>query len=507
MSENKIIEVLLVEDSELTRGIIKKSIDKNNQLTLLGAVNDPIEAAEFIKDKVPDIIILDIIMPKMTGIDFLKILMKQCPVPVIVFSAHTKSNSSLLQKAYDLGAINVVDKPICNVNKFEAYIEENLFSIIPDSINKFVQGGHKKNKYFQNRNNKQLLPGELSNINSNDIQVLIVDDSDSARNTLQQIIKGYDGINVMGIAIDPYMATEIIKKHRPDVILLDIEMPKMDGITYLRMLNKYNPIPVIICSSLVGNDKKLYEAFDEGAIDVIYKPRISVREHFSAISDDLLNSIQSAAQVKKGVIIDRKIQNISKPKITKTGDKNIILIGASTGGVKAVETILTGIPKNKPPIVVVLHMSNVYLNSLAKRINILCETNVKIVKQNEELKSGHSYISNGDLHLKIKKVKDFYIAYYTDEEPVNRHKPSIDVLFESASREAKNDAVGVLLTGMGKDGAKSLKKMRNSGSYTIVQDEYTSIIYGMPKAALDINAADEDLPLEKIADRLLELSG
>jgi len=505
MSENRIIEILLVEDSELTRRIIKKCIDKNNQLTLLGAVNDPIEAAEFIKYKVPDIIILDIIMPKMTGIEFLEILMKQCPLPVIVFSSHTKNNSSLLQKAFDLGAINVVDKPICNANKFEKYIEEKLFSIIPDSINKFIQNSIKKNINIPYSDNKDLLPGELSNINTNDIQVLIVDDSASARNSLQQIIKGYDGINVMSVAIDPYMATEIIKQHRPDVILLDIEMPKMDGITYLRMLNKYDPIPVIICSSLVGNDKKLYEAFDEGAIDVIYKPRISVREHFAAISDNLFNSIHSAAHVKRG-LIDRKIRNINKPKRTTRGDKNIILIGASTGGVKAVETILRGIPKNTPPIVVVLHMSNVYLNSLAKRINTLCEINVKIANENEELKSGHAYLSNGDSHLKIKKEKDRYIAYYTDEAPVNRHKPSIDVLFESASIVTKNHAVGVLLTGMGKDGAEALKKMRNSGSYTIVQDEYTSIIYGMPKAALDIDAANEELPLGRIAERLLELS-
>ena len=503
MSNNRLIEILLVEDSELTRRIIKKCIDKNNQLTLLAAVNDPIEAAEFIKYKVPDIIILDIIMPKMTGIEFLEILMKQCPVPVIVFSSHTKNNSLLLQKAFDLGAINVVDKPICNANKFEKYIQEKLFPIIPDSINTYIQN----NKLIKhNGDNNDLSPGELSHIDSNDIQVLIVDDSASARNTLQQIIKGYDGVNVMSVAIDPYMATEIIKQHRPDVILLDIEMPKMDGITYLKMLNKYNPIPVIICSSLVGNDKKLYEAFDEGAIDVIYKPRISVQEHFVAISDNLLNSIHSAAHVKQGVIIKKEKIKVSKSKRATRDNINIILIGASTGGVKAVETILRGITKNTPPIVVVLHMSNVYLNSLANRINLLCDINVKIANDYEELKSGFSYLSNGDSHLNIKKEKDFYTAYYTNEGPVNRHKPSIDVLFESASIVAKNHAVGVLLTGMGKDGAVSLKKMRDSGSYTIVQDEYTSIIYGMPKAALDIDAADEELPLERIANRLLELA-
>jgi two-component system chemotaxis response regulator CheB len=151
-------------------------------------------------------------------------------------------------------------------------------------------------------------------------------------------------------------------------------------------------------------------------------------------------------------------------------------------------------------------MSSIYLNSLAKRINTLCDTNVKIANKNEKLNSGTSYLSNGDLHLKIKKDQGSYIVYYTDGAPVNRHKPSIDVLFESASIVAKNNAVGVLLTGMGKDGAQALKKMRNSGSYTIVQDKYTSIIYGMPKAALDIDAADEELPLERIANRLLELS-
>ena len=505
MSNNRVIQILVVEDSKLTKRILKKCIDENKGLKLLDAVNDPLEAAAIIKCKVPDIIILDIIMPRMSGIEFLQILRNQCPIPVIIFSSHTKNNTTLIKKAFDLGAINIVHKPICDAYKFEKYIKQKLIPIIPHSLNKFIRNGNKQESIISYDDKRNLLPREISNINSNDIQVLIVDDSRSARNALQKIINGFSGINVMSVAIDPYMATEIIKQHRPDVIILDIEMPKMDGITYLRMLNKYNPIPVIICSSIVSDDKKLFEALDEGAIDVIYKPRISVQQHLTAVSDNLSNSIRSASHVRK-TFVNKSYKHIEKPKKYKKGDKNIILIGASTGGVKAVETILKGIPKNTPPIVVVLHMSSIYLNSLAKRINTLCDTNVKIANKNEKLNSGTSYLSNGDLHLKIKKDQGSYIVYYTDDAPVNRHKPSIDVLFESASIVAKNHAVGVLLTGMGKDGAQSLKKMRNSGSYTIVQDKYTSIIYGMPKAALDIDAADEELPLERIANRLLELS-
>ena len=505
MSDHRVIQILVVEDSELTKRILKKCINKNKDLKLLGAVNDPLEAAEFIKCTVPDIIILDIIMPRMNGIEFLKILKNQFPIPVIIFSSHTTNNIVLTKKAFDLGAMNIVHKPICDAYKFEKYINQKLIPIIPDSLNKFLQNGNRNGSIALCDDKGILLPGEISNINPNDIQVLIVDDSRSARNALQKIIMSFSGINVMSVAIDPYMATEIIKQRRPDVLLLDLEMPKMDGITYLKMLNKYNPIPVIVCSSIVSDDKKLFEAFDEGAIDVIYKPRISVQQHLTAVSDNLSNSIRSASHVKQAVINNNN-KNISKPSKSKTGDKNIILIGASTGGVKAVETILRGIPKNTPPIVVVLHMSSIYLNSLAKRINTLCDTNVKIANKNEKLNSGTSYLSNGDLHLKIKKDQGSYIVYYTDGAPVNRHKPSIDVLFESASIVAKNNAVGVLLTGMGKDGAQALKKMRNSGSYTIVQDKYTSIIYGMPKAALDIDAADEELPLERIANRLLELS-
>lgn len=347
------------------------------------------------------------------------------------------------------------------------------------------------------------------------IKVLVVDDSALVRQSLVSILGQCKSIEVIGTASDPYVAVKKMRDVVPDVITLDVEMPKMDGLTFLGKIMLQHPIPTVIISSLTvkGTDTAI-KALELGAVDVITKPRLHTKEFFEEYKDSLINVIKGAAQAR----VKRKSSNslavvpkysadavIGKKKIKsmiKTTQK-VVAIGASTGGTDAILQILQELPYDSPGIVVVQHMPEHFTSSFAKRLNELCKINVKEAENNDSIIRGQALIAPGNHHLLIKRSGARYYVSVNDGPPVNRHRPSVDVLFRSAAQYAGANAVGILLTGMGNDGSRGLLEMKEYGSYTIAQDEKTSIVFGMPKEAIKINAAKRVLPLPQIPAAIL----
>ncbi|NPV01430.1 MAG: chemotaxis response regulator protein-glutamate methylesterase [Brevinematales bacterium] len=348
------------------------------------------------------------------------------------------------------------------------------------------------------------------------IRVLVVDDSAIVRSLLDEKLAGFPDIEVIGTAPDPYIARDKIVKLQPDVITLDIEMPRMDGLTFLQKLMTYYPFPVIIVSSVTAKDSYAsIKALEIGAFDVVNKPGGSIT--VSDIIDDIVYKIRQAAMVKD-VYVNRRLaldgKLVKRPAVhhdphilsnIATTDK-LIAIGASTGGTVALEYILKNLPPNLPPIVVVEHMPTNFTKQFAERLNEISQLEVKEAEEDDLIAPGTVYIAPGGMHMTVYRKGALLYTQYTDTEKVHFQKPSVDVLFESVAQEAGQNAIGFLLTGMGKDGAKGLLAMKQRGAHTVAQDEKSSIVWGMPKAAIDMGAVDEVIPLDDVPRKIVELS-
>ncbi|ATG59499.1 MULTISPECIES: protein-glutamate methylesterase/protein-glutamine glutaminase [Pseudoalteromonas] len=336
------------------------------------------------------------------------------------------------------------------------------------------------------------------------INVLIIDDSPLIRGLLTEILQQANDINVVGCAEDPYQAREMIKKLNPDVLTLDVEMPKMDGISFLKNLMRLRPMPVVMISTLTQKGSPItLEALELGAVDFIAKPTSNVRAQ--------LNNYASLVQQKVRIAAGARIRSFKKtPPDTKPISSEtefllnkVIAIGASTGGTEAIKEVLIKMPVNCPPIVITQHIPPVFSASFAERMDRTCLINVKEAQHGDKLSPGWAYIAPGGLHLSVKKRGIALYCQLDDGEPVNRHKPAVDVLFDSLVNCGSKNIVAAILTGMGADGAKGLLALKQNGAYTLAQDEYSSVVWGMPKAAIDLNAANEVAALDKMAERLL----
>jgi two-component system chemotaxis response regulator CheB len=338
------------------------------------------------------------------------------------------------------------------------------------------------------------------------IKVLVVDDSALVRKVISQQLEKHDDIMVVGKAKDPYTARDMITTLNPDVILLDIEMPRMDGITFLQKLMQHYPSRVIIVSSLAekGSDIAL-KALESGALDVIEKPGYSLS--ISQMGEELAKTIRTVARIPIGKLGNRKERVAAMPREVgnlKHRRDTVLAIGASTGGVEAITEVLRYLPPDAPPIVIVQHMPKQFTASFAKRLDSLCAIHVKEAEEMEILTPGKAMIAPGDMHITIRKRAGVYYVKYADTEPVHYQKPAVDVLFDSVAKEAKDKSIGVLLTGMGRDGAKGLLSMKLHGAYTIAQDEESSTVFGMPKEAIQIGAAEAVLPLRDVCQHVLQ---
>jgi two-component system chemotaxis response regulator CheB len=349
------------------------------------------------------------------------------------------------------------------------------------------------------------------------IRVLIVDDSAFVRNALKEVLESDPNIEVMGVASDPYVAAERIRCEVPDLITLDVEMPKMDGLTFLEKIMSQHPIPVVICSTLTerGSDVAL-AALQKGAVDIITKPKMGAKEFFEESRTRICETVKSAAQARVRNRRDAAAQVI--PKLTadailakstsqamiQTTEK-VVVIGASTGGTEALSQLLQALPLDAPGILVVQHMPEVFTARFAERLNTICRITVKEATGEESVLRGQALIAPGNKHLLLKRSGARYHIELRDGPLVSRHRPSVDVLFRSAARYAGSNAVGVILTGMGDDGAKGMLEMKEAGAYNIAQDEASCVVYGMPAEAVKLSAVDRILPLNMIANEVVSL--
>lgn len=346
------------------------------------------------------------------------------------------------------------------------------------------------------------------------IRVLVVDDSALMRGLLSQMINLAPDMEVVGAAPDAQSAREMIKALSPDVLTLDVQMPKMDGLEFLERLMRLRPMPVVMVSSFTeaGSDTTL-KALELGAIDFIGKPRADGGRSMESYAEDLVEKIRAAkgARLRRAMTTpsSSSIQGAAaapaRPGLAASG--KIIFVGASTGGTEAIKEFLMGIPVDCPPILVVQHMPDSFTASFARRLDGLCAPRVIEAQGNEKVEPGTVYIAPGHSHLQIRRMNSGYITELVATPPVNRHRPSVDVLFDSAATLVGRKAIGVILTGMGKDGAQGLLRLRQAGAKTFGQDEASCVVYGMPREAFLIGAVEEQCPLDDMARRVLGAVG
>ncbi|MFZ4436964.1 MAG: protein-glutamate methylesterase/protein-glutamine glutaminase [Syntrophales bacterium] len=341
----------------------------------------------------------------------------------------------------------------------------------------------------------------------NKIRVLIVDDSAIVRKVFSEELSKYSDIEVVGTAPDPYVARDKIVLLKPDVITLDIEMPRMDGLTFLRKLMKYYPLPAIVVSSLTTKGGKLtLEALDIGAVDVIAKPGVAYS--VGDMSAQLAEKIRGAARARISKRTEDKNDTSTGPQpmkaLAQTSNK-VIAIGASTGGTVALRSLLVQMPANSPGMLIVQHMPANFTAAFAERLNGLCQITVKEAKDNDSVINGTALIAPGNYHMLLRRSGARYYVEVKTGPMVHHQRPAVDVLFKSTARYAGANAIGVILTGMGADGAVGLLEMKNMGAGTIAQDEKTCVVFGMPKEAIKLGAADKILPLEKIAPEIIRM--
>ncbi|EWH01277.1 protein-glutamate methylesterase/protein-glutamine glutaminase [Halomonas sp. BC04] len=341
---------------------------------------------------------------------------------------------------------------------------------------------------------------------SNRIKVLCVDDSALIRDLLSEIINSQPDMEVVAVAPDPLVARDLIKRHNPDVLTLDVEMPRMDGLDFLERLMRLRPMPVLMVSSLTqaGSEVTL-RALELGAVDFVAKPALGIRNGMMDYANDIAEKIRAAAKSRPRQA--RRPEAAARPtlKAPLVSSEKLIIIGASTGGTEAIRAVLEPLPANSPAILITQHMPGGFTRSFAERLDRLCQISVKEASDGERVLPGHAYIAPGDSHLKLARSGANYVARLDDGPPVNRHRPSVDVLFHSASVQAGRNAIGVILTGMGKDGAAGLLEMRQAGSATLAQDEASCVVFGMPREAIALGGAAEVLGLDDIPERLMAL--
>ncbi len=346
------------------------------------------------------------------------------------------------------------------------------------------------------------------------IKVLIVDDSALVRRMLTEMLSSDASITVLGAAHDAYDAREKIKSLNPDVLTLDVEMPRMDGVTFLRNLMRLRPMPVIMVSSLTDKGAEVtLDALSIGAVDYLPKPKIDLAATLADYKEELIAKVKAAASARlrattttsASASADAILAKRAPQRQLRTTER-IIAIGASTGGTEAIKEVLIRLPPDTPGIVITQHIPKLFSGAFARRMDACCQVSVCEAEDGQQILRGHAYVAPGDMHLLLVRDGARYVCRLDDGPPVNRHKPSVDVLFRSVAQQAGRNAIGVILTGMGKDGALGLKEMRDAGARTVAQDEATSIVWGMPGEAVAVGGAADVLPLGDIWSRVLQLA-
>ena len=338
------------------------------------------------------------------------------------------------------------------------------------------------------------------------IKVLIVDDSATARAVLKEILSAAPGIEVVGVAPDAYVARDKVVELRPDVICLDVEMPRMDGVSFLKKLMVHMPTPVVMVSSLTRQGAQVtLDALEAGAVDYVAKPHSNIYDGADEIKNELVEKVRIAAKAHVKRKTPMEVKRVANYTPLAETTQKVIAIGASTGGTEALKEVLMRMPRNSPGIIVVQHMPGTFTKSFAQRLDELCEMSVKEAVNGDHVGIGQVLIAPGNYHMVLRRSGARYYVEIGDGRNVSGHKPSVDVLFNSVAKAAGRNAIGVILTGMGADGAKGMVTMHDEGALTIAQDEKSCVVFGMPKVAIEKGGVDHIVPLDKIAQKTIEL--
>ncbi|MBC7499965.1 MAG: chemotaxis response regulator protein-glutamate methylesterase [Herminiimonas sp.] len=343
------------------------------------------------------------------------------------------------------------------------------------------------------------------------IKVLIVDDSALIRSVMKEIIGSQPDMEVVGVAPDPIVARDLIKQTNPDVLTLDVEMPRMDGLDFLEKLMRLRPMPVVMVSSLTERGSEItMRALELGAVDFVTKPKLSIQAGMREYTEMIADKIRAASKARikarplpRSDAASASVEALPLIRNPLTSSEKLIIIGASTGGTEAIKDFLIQMPSDCPAILITQHMPEGFTRSFARRLDTLCKISVKEAEHGERVLPGHAYIAPGHSHLLLGRSGANYITQLDQGPPVNRHRPSVDVLFGSAARFAGKNAVGVIMTGMGKDGALGMLEMKNAGAYNFAQDEATCVVFGMPREAIAVGATHEVGPLASLPGMVL----
>jgi len=339
------------------------------------------------------------------------------------------------------------------------------------------------------------------------IKVLCVDDSALIRSLMSEIINSQPDMEVVGTAPDPLVARDLIKRVNPDVLTLDVEMPRMDGLDFLERLMRLRPMPVLMVSSLTERGSEItMRALELGAVDFVTKPKLGIREGLLEYTQTIADKIRAASRARVRARSEQGATGAPAAPMLRApllSTEKLIIVGASTGGTEAIKEFLVPLPPDSPAVMIVQHMPAGFTKSFAQRLNGLCRITVKEAEHGERVLPGYAYIAPGDSHLLLARSGANYVAHLSQEAPVNRHRPSVDVLFESAAVHGGKNVTGVILTGMGKDGARGMLRMREAGAYNLAQDEQSCIVFGMPKEAIATGGVHEVVPLHQMSQRVM----
>ncbi len=512
-----LVRVMIVDDSAVVRQVLSESLDRMAGFEVVAQVMDPVFAWMRLEKTAPDVILCGL-DPARGGLAFLERLAAERPTPVVMLESNPGQALTLP------GVAATLPKPASDVRNGLMHGLDAIAGALRiaaarpalASARPVAQSPPKPSlstpappptpavahaRPVPSRNLAAKAPHATT-------RVMIVDDSAVVRQVLSGLLSKAVDIEVIGQAMDPIFAMEKMRVHWPDVVILDVEMPRMDGITFLRQIMAERPTPVIICSSLTGKGAETtMQALAAGAFAIFTKPGMGVKGFLEDAAEELIAEVRAAAQARVGRILDADpvpqrlstdtVLTMGSTSMAETTDR-ITVIGTSTGGTQALEYVLTALPVTCPGIAVVQHMPEAFTAAFAERLDKICAITVREAKNGDRILPGHALIAPGGKHLVIKRSGAQYRVEVVSAPPVNRHCPSVDVLFRSAAKYAGRNATGVIMTGMGDDGARGLLEMHEAGARTLAQDEASCVVFGMPKEAIRLGGVDVILPLKGI---------
>lgn len=483
------LKVLVVDDSAFMRKMISDILGQDRQITVVGTAKNGLEAIKKTEKFHPDVITMDVEMPEMNGIDAVRHIMKHNPTPIIMVSALTSQGAKTTLDSLQAGAIDFVCKPSGSISIDINKIESDLVSKVKSSAGANVQ------YYWKTKQHRYLSHPTSS------IDVFLVDDSPFFLNKISQIINSQNDINVIGTAHNGEEAIKKLQEVRPDVVLMDINMPHVNGVTATQKIMQKKPLPIIVVSGVADhNMASIKNALDAGAIDFIPKPYGQTSIH--TMRDLLIEKVRTASK-NRGKTVNNKQSQLRQRSLVK----NLLVIGSSTGGPQTLAQLIPSIPVDiNAGILIIQHMPPVFTKSLADRLNSLSKIEVREAKEGDEIKNGVAFIAPGNYHLTIEEIntesKQKQVISLNKKPKIHGVRPAVDVTFSAAANVFQEHLIAILLTGMGRDGAQSMGMIKAKGGKTIAQDEKTSIIFGMPKAAIELGVVDKVLPLHQITYQL-----